>query len=170
MRDKKGMAGLTDQFPISPSRPEVIRSSCTWREAWIPLGFISSNYPLLPPHAVPSLHILYFSSGSWHCPLLSPSSSTLPPVVLHSHPHCEFHPIPKSSAWLIYCNFSVFLSLFGHCPHVNPRIPAEGHSDVHTQIHILLLLLVDLSMKRPLQLLSNSAEGSIRQLPPLFFF
>ena len=136
MRDKKGMAGLTDQFPISPSRPEVIRSSCTWREAWIPLGFISSNYPLLPPHAVPALHILHFSSGSWHCPLLSPSSSTLPPPQLFSTCTLTVSPTPKSSARLIYCNFSVSLSLLGHCPHVNPRIPAEGHSDVHTQIHI----------------------------------
>lgn len=74
---QKGMAGLTDQFPISPSRPAVIRSSCTWREAWIPLGFISSNYPLLPPHAVLSLPILYFTSGYWHCPLLPLSNSLL---------------------------------------------------------------------------------------------
>lgn len=56
-----GTAGLTDQFPISPSHPAVIRSSSTWREAWIPLGFISSNYPLLPPHAVLPFPILYFS-------------------------------------------------------------------------------------------------------------
>lgn len=80
MRDKRGMAGLTDQFPISPSHPAVIRSSSTWREDWIPLGFISSNYPLLPPHAVPSLPILYFSSGSWHCPLLPQSASLLPSI------------------------------------------------------------------------------------------
>lgn len=60
MRDKMGMAGLTDQFPISPSHQAVIRSSSTWREAWIPLGFISSNYPLLPPHVVLSFPILYF--------------------------------------------------------------------------------------------------------------
>lgn len=70
---QKGMAGLTDQFPISPSRPAVIRSSYTWREAWIPLGFISSNYPLLPPHAVLLLAALYFSFRSWHCPPRPPS-------------------------------------------------------------------------------------------------
>lgn len=75
---QKGVAGLTDQFPISPGRPAVIRSSYTWREAWIPLGFISSNYLLLPPHAVLLLTIRYFSSGSWHCPFLPPSSSLFP--------------------------------------------------------------------------------------------
>lgn len=110
---QKGPAGLTDQFPIFPSRPVVIRSSCTWREAWIPLGFISSNYPLFPP-AVHSLFILYFSSGFWHCPLLPPSSSTLfffPLLPLswgwketHSEGHGEFQPSPtgNSSRWLIH--------------------------------------------------------------------
>lgn len=73
-----GTAGLADQFPISPSHPAVIRSSSTWREAWIPLGFISSNYPLLPPHAVLSFPILYFSP--WILTLPSPPSVPLIPL------------------------------------------------------------------------------------------
>lgn len=36
---------------------------------------------------------------------------------------------------------------------------------MHTQMHILLLLLVDLKMKVPLQLLSNSTEGYIGPSP-----
>lgn len=94
-----GMAGLTDQFPISPSHPAVIRSSSTWREAWIPLGFISSNYPLLPPHAVLSSPILYFPPGSWHCPLL--------PVL--------FIPLPFGSVVLHLRSLSVCWELFLTC-------------------------------------------------------
>ena len=86
---QNGMVGLTDQFPISPSHPAVIRSYSTWREDWIPLGFISSNYPLLPPHAVLSLPSLNFCSGSQHRPplphtaslLSSTSACCFPPVV-----------------------------------------------------------------------------------------
>lgn len=137
MRDKRGMAGLTDQFPISPSRPAVIRSSCTWREAWIPLGFINSNYPMLFSHSP----IFYFSSGSWHCPLLPPSASPpqFLPVVLHSVTP-SFIPPPKSPGWLIHGlqSFCLYLSLFGHFPHVNPSIPAEGliHSFTHTHTYL----------------------------------
>lgn len=147
---QKGMAGLTDQFPISPSRPEVIRSSCTWREAWIPLGFISSNYPLLLPHAVPSLQILYFSSGSWHCPLLPPCSLFFPhfwQFSTHTLTVSFIPPLNRLDGSFIVTLLS--LSLFGYCLHVNPHVPAEGHSDMqtdthshlHTQIHILRLFL-----------------------------
>lgn len=103
------MAGLTDQFPISPSRPAVIRSSCTWREAWIPLGFISSNYPLLPPHAVLSLPILYFTSGYWHCPLLPLSNSLFTHFCLlfSTRRHCKFYPTSKSSGWLLLGLYSL---------------------------------------------------------------
>lgn len=95
-----GTAGLTDQFPISPSHPAVIRSSSTWREAWIPLGFISSNYPLLPPHAVLPFPILYFS----------PWILTLP-----SPPSVIFIPLPFSFVVLLLWPLSACFEVFPTC-------------------------------------------------------
>lgn len=60
----KSMVGLTYQLPIFLCHPTVIRSSYTWHEPWIPLGFISSNYSRLPPHAVFSVYFLFFSADT----------------------------------------------------------------------------------------------------------
>lgn len=135
---QKGMAGLTDQFPISPSHPVVIRSSYTWRETWIPLGFISSNYPLLPTHAVPLRTIHYLSSQSRHCPFL-PLSSSFFPCVDGSFICCVSLHLPATD---------MLLKVTLTCQ--------ESQAFTHT--HILVVFLLNLRMNGPIQLLSSSAE------------
>ena len=156
------MVGLTDQFPVSLSHPAVIRSSCTWRERWIPLGFISSNYSRIPPHSVFSLPILYFSSRHWTFLLFLHS--------LDSSPHFL-------ALWIILSPFVSWALSWIFWPqtaeHVKSHIQAERSQEFtfeHTRTHIPLLFSKKRRIKRPFHILSNRAKGCISLLPFFYLF
>lgn len=129
--------------------------------------FSHSPSSIFPPDPNISLSLLHPLHSSPHFrPLFSTCG------------HCELHHTPKSSGWLTHgLQLFSFLPLFGHFPQANPcslaELPPDMQTDtrIHTCLHthILLLLLINLWMRRPLQFLSNSSEGHIRQPPPPLF-